>query len=148
MQVLAELSMSQQQIVETIKSWDLSKAKIVYIKHFGKDEDVEKISEEYRRFMILTILNPMGISTPMSTVVDPFWHAHILCTEDYMAFSEATLGRYIHHRPTFNAEEVLALGNSYIEGTLAGLNILFGEVDSQYWGTDQQICLSPSEPVR
>lgn len=35
----------------------------------------------------------------VSDAVDPFWHAHILDTEDYTAFCDRIADRYLHHRP-------------------------------------------------
>lgn len=40
----------------------------------------------------------------VSDVIDPFWHAHILHTKQYMAFGERVFGQYIHHTPLNHAD--------------------------------------------
>ena len=50
------------------KGWDLTKAK--------------KISEEYRKYLILCLKYPKKSIVP-SPLVDEFWHLHILDTQKY-----------------------------------------------------------------
>ncbi len=39
----------------------------------------------------------------VSDSVDPFWHAHILHTHDYMEFCDRAVGGYMHHDPLDHA---------------------------------------------
>ena len=40
-----------------------------------------------------------------SDVIDPFWHTHILFTENYCALSDKMFGHYMHHVPLTDSNE-------------------------------------------
>ncbi|WP_395373856.1 adenosylmethionine decarboxylase [Marinicella sp. W31] len=64
-----------------------------------------------------------------SKIVDQIWHQFILFTQDYGAFCELYLGRFIHHTPS--ADETHSMG-SY-ELTIRKYLAEFGEPDDFFW---------------
>lgn len=60
------------------------------------DDYLESVIEEYKKFIQLAKKNKV---TP-STIIDEFWHFHILNTEDYFKFCDDYIGRYLHHTPS------------------------------------------------
>jgi len=64
---------------------------------------------------------------------------HILFTEDYAAFCDATAGSYLHHRVPENEEARIALGKEY-KNTLRIYEENFGTADKSAWGESAQIC--------
>lgn len=90
--------------VERINDLDLEP---IIVKLIDEDEgegwthqqafEAEKL---YKRFLILTIKNPM-VSVVPSKVMDAFWHYHILDTKKYMEDCEYVLGYFLHHFPYF-----------------------------------------------
>ena len=59
-----------------------------------------KASEEYRKYLALCLKYPDAAIVP-STVVDDFWHLHILDTAKYMQDCEHCFGYFLHHFPYF-----------------------------------------------
>lgn len=51
--------------------------------------------KQYYAVAVLDGLNPHAVSD----LVDPFWHAHIICTNQYAKFCEDTSGYFMHHVP-------------------------------------------------
>jgi len=97
--------------------------------------------KQYYAIALLDPANAHAVSIP----VDPFWHAHILHTEQYHVFCGGVVGEYMHHQPldrgnNAQVENVKTL-YSY---TLEIMQKLFGSVDSDFWpesGPDGlQIC--------
>ena len=62
--------------------------------------------DEYRRFVEMTIFS-QGRCVP-SRVVDEVWHAHILHSKDYVAFSNALGVGYLHHTPAKQQDQNIA----------------------------------------
>lgn len=61
-----------------------------------------------KQYYALAILDPKNMHA-ISDVVDPFWHAHILHTEEYIDFCNRLIGRYLHHDP-LDHEKLQAVG--------------------------------------
>ena len=59
-----------------------------------------QVSGEYRKFLILCLENPDTPIVP-SSVIDDFWHLHILDTQKYMEDCERYFGYMLHHFPYF-----------------------------------------------
>ena len=51
-----------------------------------------------KQYYAIAILDPLNMHV-VSDKVDPFWHAHILHTEEYVDFCNRTVGSYMHHSP-------------------------------------------------
>eukprot|EP00611_Tribonema_gayanum_P023402 TRINITY_DN4910_c0_g2_i2.p1 TRINITY_DN4910_c0_g2~~TRINITY_DN4910_c0_g2_i2.p1 ORF type:complete len:288 (-),score=111.32 TRINITY_DN4910_c0_g2_i2:388-1251(-) len=69
--------------------------------HLNTDKGLQKLVNEYLRFMTLKRAAPPQSLSP-STYVDDAWHCHIICTREYAAFCERHFGSYVHHNPTLN----------------------------------------------
>ena len=68
---------------------------------FGWDfEFTQRISNEYRKFLILCLENP-GFPVVPSSQIDDFWHLHILDTLKYQEDCNKYLGYFLHHFPYF-----------------------------------------------
>jgi hypothetical protein len=65
-----------------------------------------RVQEEYLRFLFLI---GQGVSAVPSSAVDEVWHQHILTTRQYAKDCERLFGRFIHHLPSYTAEEHRAL---------------------------------------
>ena len=94
-----------------------------------------KAAGEYRRFLALCVRNPDSPIVP-SSIVDDFWHLHILDTAKYQEDCERYLGYFLHHFPYFgmrgeqDAENLKAAW----ERTLELYRRAFGEApDSEFW---------------
>ena len=57
-------------------------------------------SKEWLKFVVLSLEHPHSRIGMWSDLVDEIWHAYLLHTHDYFAFSKNVLGiEYYHHRP-------------------------------------------------
>ena len=63
------------------------------------EQECEDAELEYKRFLTLNIMYPRAIVP--NTVMDNFWHYHILDTRAYHSDSEKVFGGYFHHFPYF-----------------------------------------------
>ena len=82
---------------------------------FFEGHDLDLVEREYRRFLELHRADPSAVIVPC-TLVDEFWHAHILDTLAYHADCEAVFGHYLHHFPYFGrrgAEDAAALEDGF-----------------------------------
>jgi hypothetical protein len=80
------------------------------------------VSEEYieegilalKQYYAVALLDPKN-KHAVSDMVDPFWHAHILHTADYMKFCDETYGQYVPHEPLDpdNQDEVAEVASLY-----------------------------------
>jgi hypothetical protein len=78
----------------------------------------------YTAFLTLKLLRPSAQPSPR---IDDAWHAHILCSRDYVAFCERHNGGvYVHHEP------VGGTVRNYL-ATLALHRNLVGEPDARFW---------------
>jgi len=59
-----------------------------------------EVAEEYRKFLALCAGDDENSTVP-SSLVDDFWHLHILDTEKYAEDCEQFLGFFLHHFPYF-----------------------------------------------
>ncbi len=86
--------------------------------------------KQYYAVALLDPANAHAVSAPL----DPFWHAHILHTEQYIPFCEKVVGEYMHHRPLDHGvrAHVDAVRCLY-EYTLEILPKIFLTVDSNTW---------------
>jgi hypothetical protein len=91
---------------------------------------------EYCRFMaLLTAYRDVGYTIPISDMVDPFWHAHVLDTRLYHAFCTTVAGEYIHHVPLVSQVEEIKLMPAYRDTTIILYAKHFGTLNQKYWGT-------------
>lgn len=61
-------------------------------------EYCDQVHREYLRFLALVYYHPDKQILP-SSIIDVFWHAHILDTRKYQVDCQRTLGHFLHHHP-------------------------------------------------
>ena len=95
---------------KTLTAFDLNLEPIV-IKSLDADEgygwDLEfalDVAAEYRRFLQMCCENPDKPIVP-SSLVDEFWHLHILDTRKYQQDCENVFGEFLHHFPYFGMRD-------------------------------------------
>ena len=102
-------------------------------------EQVEEMEKEYKRYIAICAVNATKKEPlPISASVDPFWHAHILHTEDYIDMSNQLGSVYFHHTPAAG-DELVELEPAYNKM----LNIYeknFGKPSEKFWPQFDQIC--------
>jgi hypothetical protein len=99
--------------------------------------------KRYYAIHILDPLNPPAMSRP----VDPFWHTHVLYSEDYVNFCNKVFGEYLHHIPLLFEDKmaVAFVRDMYIHTRKRHAEI-FWEPDDTFIPTDpgRGGCCSPS----
>ncbi|WP_328770561.1 glycine-rich domain-containing protein [Streptomyces sp. NBC_00286] len=68
-----------------------------------------------------------------SELVDHGWHAFILHTVDYAAFCQRVVGRFVHHVPTDEDEQMLGGAAAAREQTVAAIQDAGYTVDADLW---------------
>lgn len=68
-----------------------------------------------------------------SELVDYGWHAFILHTVDYAAFCERVVGRFVHHVPTDEDDQMPGGAASARERTTAAIEAAGYAVDAELW---------------
>ncbi len=97
--VRRDLSPFQQEKIGIIDDTDFSKvAKKVAHDHGFDERYVERGILALKQYYAIAVLDPLNMHA-VSTEVDPFWHTHILFTEDYAEFCQKLVGTYVHHTP-------------------------------------------------
>lgn len=79
-------------------------------------DDTQRAIAEYKKFIFLAIVEPKGASP--SHKVDEVWHLHITYTENYAAFCQSVLGRFLHHQPSKGGSTELHKHNAWYDDTL------------------------------
>ncbi len=130
---------------EKLQNWDFSQVVNHLVTREGYAElVVQAMKEEYIKFISLCSEHASNLShLVISDKVDPFWHAHILFTKDYVAMAEMVYerkGAYLHHEPTKSHDDVLSLSDSYSQKTLGLYKEYFGEPPESFWPKDAMIC--------
>ncbi len=97
------------------------------------------MSLEYKRFTALCSVHDTNSEPlPISTEVDPFWHTHLLFSENYVKMSNVLGSNYLHHKPA-SGDELIALEPGY-KRTLSLYEQNFGKPNEKYWPEFSQIC--------
>ena len=76
----------------------------VSLKNGWDDDYAQVVLDEYVKFFYLASL-PNKVHLVPSNDVDEVWHQHILTTKKYQKDCERLVGTFIHHNPSFTAEE-------------------------------------------
>lgn len=106
--------------------------------HDGLDETLDnKIGVEFIRFIALRKFYS-GTLVP-SSLVDKFWHAFILYTEDYTTFCQRHLGEYMHHRPQDHFDSTASMSIASIR-TKEYLEQMFPDYDRSIWSKSAICC--------
>jgi hypothetical protein len=86
-----------------------------------------------KQYYAIAVLDPMNMHA-VSDGVDPYWHSHILHTQQYADFCQRVVGGFMHHVPLDHAREadVAAVGRLYAY-TIACLNRFFWRVNEDHF---------------
>ena len=123
----------------TMQGWDFQIVENYLAEKEGHSpEKIAEMKEEYIRFISLVVGE--RTAAPVSYEVDPFWHVHVLHTQNYLPFSEAVAGTFLHHNPAATEEERLTLPGEY-DGFLELYRKHYGEPDHRYWGPNDMVCI-------
>ncbi|MGV9563125.1 glycine-rich domain-containing protein [Streptomyces sp. NPDC003480] len=79
-----------------------------------------------------------GQSLAPSMLVDFGWHAFILHTADYADFCRRVVGRFVHHVPTDEDEELPGGAEETRERTLTAIRAAGYTVDAELWGASAE----------
>ena len=117
-----------------IDTWDFTILKQWMVENNVYPADkVDEAEVEYKRFLTLNLLCPNTV-LPVSNEVDPFWHSHLVFTEDYTRMSEQVFGSYFHHRPGILSSQ-RALDGAFQSVTMPMYRKVFGSLNEKYWGS-------------
>ena len=100
---------------------------------------VNEMIEEYRKHIaILAVYDPLGYDIPISDLVDPVWHTHILYTQDYTSLCKKMGCSYIHHQPFVFEDEAELLMPAYREITYR-LHATHFSANEKFWGKSTRV---------
>ncbi len=122
----------------TMGEFDLSRPAQYMVERMGyAAAGIPAIVKEYHRFISLVVTHP-GMTIPTCKEVDDLWHAHILCTHQYLDMCKKLGVEYIHHNPCLEADRGTIVSN-YNDDTLGLLKEHFGDL-APIWTADQELC--------
>ena len=102
---------------------------------------VQAMKEEYVRFIALAFNHHSSNKRiGISSEVDPFWHTHILFTQNYTDFCQKIGGFYFHHEPTITDLDVQRITPDFKKNTLALYRQHFGTPSATFWGSNSPLC--------
>lgn len=86
-----------------------------------------------KKYYAVALLDPFN-EHAVSEMVDPFWHAHILFTQEYHKFCFQIFNQYVHHEPLNPSDlsEVRRIGSLYTY-TLETYHKLFNDISEDWW---------------
>jgi len=140
---------AMQSITSNIDQVDLSVIRSYLAENEGvNDLQARKLEQEYKRFIALAIAYPEH-NLAISSVVDAFWHQHLIHTVEYVEFCERLAGRFLHHCPReAHKADIEDIDEFYLQ-TLSLYATHFGEPQSDYWPTRAGAtqCYVPREKI-
>ena len=98
------------------------------------DEFTTAVLEEYRKYLLLTKVNPDTAIVP-SKPVDTAWHYHILDTQAYVVDCDKVFGKFLHHFPYWGMrgdDDAKDLQESFAR-TLEIYERTVGPVPAEFW---------------
>ncbi len=96
------------------------------------EETARRIVGQAAAFIAASGQQP-GRSLVPSELVDYGWHAFILHTVDYAAFCQKVVGRFVHHVPTDEDEQMPGSAASARERTVSAIHAAGYTVDAELW---------------
>jgi len=102
--------------ISLIEDYDFSFLHEKFKRKYPVNEAVLKeIENEFRKFLILILINDLPIAAT-SKKVDELWHLFIIYTPQYREFCEKVFGHYIDHQPHSDLTPVpeQAISNLYL----------------------------------
>jgi len=132
-------------IYAQLKKWDFGRTIDIIVDHDGGDRShAEEMVDEYRKYIALVVSNPKD-HLAISGAVDPFWHAHIINTRDYLAMCRKLNCGYLHHNPTASQRERTELNPLY-EKTMEKYEVAFGTAPQKWWPVTDSVCTNNGCP--
>ena len=118
--------------MDAIKDLDLSylEKRLMREVHWTQSEAQEAV-RAYKNFLILIYKYPKAGVVPTSEI-DEVWHAHILHTKEYTRDCHAIFGRYVHHAPFQEHENVSA--RNKMKDLLARTHVLYAKEFQEPYG--------------
>lgn len=99
----------------------------------ARDEYLRDGVEALKQYYVVALLDPKNYHA-VSTRVDPFWHSHILHTQDYHRFCAAVFGQYIHHTPLDESDgQQVAVVDELYRYTYGIYQKMFCDIDDYWW---------------
>ncbi len=100
------------------------------LKRYMKDENLTREvalehERELKRFLAICAINPDRM-IGMSGRIDELWHTFLMFTWDYHEFCSSIAGRYIHHSPRDESEDI-QLGRAAYRNFWNAYEAAFGE---------------------
>ena len=90
-----------------IESIDLSNIQKALVSTYGwSEEDALLAHKYYKQYLYLKKEYGHQYLLPPSTVIDEFWHLHIIDTNSYMEHCIDIFGHYLHHTPSYSLYNV------------------------------------------
>jgi hypothetical protein len=127
--------------INQIDNFDFSKTakKVNHDLHGLTSDYLRDGIENLKKYYVVALLDPLNPHA-VSRYVDPFWHAHILHTNEYMEFCESIFGQYIHHKPldSDDLNEVKEITTLY-SYTKEIYQKMFRNISSQWWPAVNQV---------
>lgn len=127
------LSASVKAGLALLETWDLSRVRSRVVARLSLDPKLVSLAEfEYRRFISLPALQPCKLYGMPDSIVDEWWHDHLIHSRDYSGLCLQLTGNYIHHEPAEpnNDSEChdFALNNTYHD-----LKYYYGQIREEIW---------------
>lgn len=86
-----------------------------------------------KQYYAVAMLDPANAHA-ISAELDPFWHAHMLFSEEYSKFCDDVVGEYMHHKPLLHDDEAdVDKVETLYNYTVKVLPELFTEVSPKFW---------------
>jgi hypothetical protein len=136
-----ELDDFQRHRLQLIDDFDYSKVK------WKVSDDLSGLPDTYLRqgienlklYYAVALLDPLNAHA-VSAPVDPFWHAHVLFSKDYISFCNQTYGGYVHHQPLDqNDRDAVAMVRRLYTYTIEIYRQMFHSYDTDWWGDTGEI---------
>lgn len=108
------------------------------------DEWLEAGVLALKQYYAIAVLDAKNMHA-VSAEVDPFWHAHILHTKQYVDFCQEIAGRYLHHNPLDHADkEEVGFVKQLYDFTLQRYDDCFAMFDRRFYpanpNNDDLVC--------
>ena len=94
------------------------------------------VLDEYVKFLYLA---RRKVPLVPSKHVDEIWHQHILTTKKYHGDCDKYVGRFVHHEPSFTAEDKAALAPLF-DKMKAAYESNFGSMPDNVWPKKGEDC--------
>jgi hypothetical protein len=131
--------------IEIIDNFDYSKVKAKVANDLGgvTEAYIQDGIENLKLYYVVALLDPLNAHA-VSRAVDPFWHAHVLCTREYGRFCREVYDQYVHHEPLDedNQDEVAKVAELYAY-TRDQYGKIFKTTSSEWWGSQTPFAARP-----